>query len=372
MKQNLAKLLFRVSLLATQLGGLFLLPAEVFGRVGGGQSYGGGGGHGDGGGGAGAIIWLLFQFVRLLVYLTIEDPVIGIPLDIIIMAAIIFYFVKRHRTGSQAFSSVSIEASPTATAGGVRPEVIARGFDRLRKFDPNFSEIVFTDFCYALYAKAHDARGHGAATLDLFSPYLSESARKSLLQRNAPGTQEVKGIIVGAMRVAQIDGLETPVVRVALIFETNYTEVVKRSDGAPTEMSYYVNERWELERKRDLLSPPPAQATALHCPRCGAPLQRDTIGACAFCGTKVDSGEFQWYVRNIALISSEARGPLLTSDVPEVGTDFPSEVQPNFDRLRVEFEGNNPEFSWGTFEGRARLIFDELKAAWSTLNWERA
>ena len=278
----------------------------------------------------------------------------------------------RPARGRASHRSVSIEASPTATAAGGRPEVIARGFDRLRKFDPNFSEIVFTDFCYALYAKAHDARGHGTTALDLFSPYLSESARKSLLQRNPPGTEEVKGIIVGAMRVAQIDGLETPVVRVALIFETNYTEVVKRSDGATAEMSYYVNERWELERKRDVLSPPPAQATALHCPRCGAPLQRDTIGACAFCGTKVDSGEFQWYVRNIALISSEARGPLLTSDVPEVGTDFPSAVQPNFDRLRVEFEGNNPEFSWGTFEGRARLIFDELQAAWSTLNWERA
>ncbi|MDX6709923.1 MAG: hypothetical protein QOH96_939, partial [Blastocatellia bacterium] len=297
---------------------------------------------------------------------------IGIPLDIIVMAVIIFYFVKRQRRSSQAFSSVSIEASPTATAGGVRPEVIARGFDRLRKFDPNFSEIVFTDFCYALYAKGHDARGHGTAALDLFSPYLSESARKSLLQRNAPGTQEVKGIIVGAMRVAQIDGLETPVVRVALVFETNYTEVVKRGDGATAEMSYYVNERWELERRRDVLSPPPAQATALHCPRCGAPLQRDTIGACAFCGTKIDSGEFQWYVRNIALISSEARGPLLTSDVPEVGTDLPSVVQPNFESVRAEFERNNPEFSWGSFEERARLIFNELQAAWSTLNWERA
>src|SRR5882672_9372274 len=162
MKQNSAKL-FRVSIFAAQLGGLFLLPAEVFARVGGGQSYGGGRGHGDGGGGAGAIIWLLFQFVRMLIYVTIEYPAIGIPLDIIVMAVIIFYFVKRQRTSSQAFSSVSIEASPTATAGGARPEVIARGFDRLRKFDPNFSEIVFTDFCYALYAKGHDARGHGAA-----------------------------------------------------------------------------------------------------------------------------------------------------------------------------------------------------------------
>ena len=96
-------------------------------------------------------------------------------------------------------------------------------------------------------------------------------------------------------------------------------------------MTYYVRERWELERKRDVLSPPPAQATALHCPRCGAPLQKDTVGACAFCGTRIESGEFQWYVREIGLLNREAKGPLLTSDVPEVGTNLPSVVQPGFD-----------------------------------------
>jgi hypothetical protein len=137
-------------------------------------------------------------------------------------------------------------------------------------------------------------------------------------------------------------------------------------------MSYYVRERWDLERKRDVLSPPPAQATALHCPRCGAPLQKDSVGACAFCLTKIDSGEFQWYVRNIALLSREARGPLLTETVPEVGTDYPSVIQPGYENVRAEFERNNPEFSGEQFLARARLIFDELQAAWSTLNWERA
>ena len=99
-------------------------------------------------------------------------------------------------------------------------------------------------------------------------------------------------------------GLETPVVNVSLVFEANYTEAVAVEGSGPAEMAYYVRERWELERKRDVLSPPPAQATALHCPRCGAPLQKDTVGACAFCGTRVDSGEFQWYVRSITLLKS--------------------------------------------------------------------
>jgi hypothetical protein len=349
---------------------LILFPPEVLARVGGGGSYSGGGGGGSGGdGGGGAIIGI----VRILLWLTIEYPAVGIPVDVAVVGFVVYRLVRK-ASSSESFSSAAVVVgSPLGLdIAGARPENLNRQFAQLRKFDPNFSEIVFTDFCYALYGKAHDARGHGANALDQFSPYLSEAARKSLLERNPKGLKEVKGIIVGAMRIAEVRGLETPTVNITLFFETNYTEVVSTNGGQATEMSYYVRERWHLERKRDVLSPPPAQATALHCPKCGAPLQKDTVGACAFCGTKVENGEFQWYVQNIGLLSTEAKGPLLTSDVPEVGTDLPSVVQPGFRDIRAQFEKNNPTFSWGEFQARARLIFDELQAAWSTLNWERA
>jgi hypothetical protein len=356
---------------------LLVTPLEGFARVGGGGSYSGGGGGGSSGGGGdgGAIIGI----VRMLVWLTVEYPAVGVPVDVVVVVFVVYRFAKRGSSSSESFSSTSVDASTAAMAfplgldsAGTRPETLFREFAQLRKFDPNFSEIVFTDFCYALYGKAHDARGHGGNALDQFSPYLSEAARKSLLQRNPKGLKEVKGIIIGGMRIADMGGLETPTVNITLFFETNYTEVVSANGDRPAEMSYYVRERWHLERKRDVLSPPPAQATALHCPKCGAPLQKDTVGACAFCGTKVESGEFQWYVRGIGLLSTEAKGPLLTSDVPEVGTDLPSVVQPGFRDIRIEFEKNNPTFSWGEFQARARLIFDELQTAWSTLNWERA
>jgi hypothetical protein len=356
---------------APAIGGALVLflavAAEAFARVGGGGSYSGGGGHGGSGGGGsdgGALIWLIFQLFRMLIYLAIEYPVVGIPLDILIAAAVIYYFVRRAR-----------RIEPTRPLGlntqQSSSQNIPRQFDQLRKFDPNFSEIVFTDFAYALYGKAHDARGHGAVALDQFSPYLSEDARANLVQRNPSGLREVKGIIVGALNIASVSGLETPLVRISLVFEANYTEVVQVNQKQ-TETSYYVRERWELERKRDVLSPPPAQATALHCPRCGGALQKNTAGACAFCGTKIESGEFQWYVRDVALLTREAKGPLLTADVPEVGTDYRSVVQPGLDNIRVAFEKNNPDFSWGAFQARARLIFDELQSAWSTLDWDRA
>src|SRR5262245_42565479 len=122
-------------------------------------------------------------------------------------------------------------------------------------------------------------------------------------------------------------------------------------------MTYYVVDRWSLERKREVLSPPPEQATALHCPRCGGPSPKDTAGACAFCGTRIESGQFQWYVQSVTTLQRERKGPLLTSDVPEVGTQSPTIAQPNFPAVRAAFEQNHPEFSWGDFQARARMIF---------------
>jgi ribosomal protein L24E len=357
---------------AAMIGGIaiavLLLASEVLARVGGGGSYGGGGsGGGGGGGGAGALVYLL---IRFLLWLTIEHPVIGIPIDIIVIIAVIYWFARPTRTTGTIDASSIYRPDPAATA--VQQQGFQREFNQLRRFDPNFSEIIFTDFCYALYGRAHDARGRGPKDLDLLSPYLSDQARASLQQLNPPNLKAVEGIIVGAMQVVSVQGLAAPVVTVGIEFDANYTEFTPREGDPRGEMSYYVRERWVLERKRDVLSPTPEQATALHCPRCGAALQKDTVGACAFCGTKVESGEFQWYVRTITTLHREAKGPLLTSDVPEVGTNYPTIAQPNFPAVRTAFEQNDPSFSWSDFQARARLIFNELQAAWSMLNWERA
>ncbi len=351
----------------------FAPATEALARVGGGSSYGGG--SGSGGGDSGGLFYLIYLIFRVLLWLTIEYPAIGIPLDIIFIVGVAYLFLrpdKKKKVETALCSSASTGITPTASAASASSQqAVAQAFNQLRRFDPNFSEIIFTDFCYALYARAHHERATGR--LDELSPYLSAESRGTLMSRNPRGLQEVRGIIVGAMQVTEVSGLSSPVVQVSVHFEANYTEVVAgRDNAAPAEMTYYVRERWVLERKRDVLSPTPAQATALHCPRCGAALQKDTTGACAFCGARIESGEFQWYVHRISLLDREERGPLLTSDVPEVGTELPSVVQKNFQGVRTHFEQENPAFTWGEFMERARLIFNELQAAWSTLDWERA
>src|SRR2546423_2724305 len=118
------------------------LTTEVYARVGGGQSYGGGGGHGGGGGGgAGALIYLL---IRFLLWLTIEHPVIGIPVDIIVIGLIIYWFTRPSKKTVAATSS-SILGVSGAAAAPARQQGFQREFNQLRRFDPNFSEIIFTD-----------------------------------------------------------------------------------------------------------------------------------------------------------------------------------------------------------------------------------
>ena len=332
-----------------------LFAVEVLARVGGGESYSGGGSSssgggssGGGGGGGGEFLWLI---IRFLFWLTVEHPIIGIPVDIVVILAVVKWLRSR----------ADMSAVQVATTRA--PERAAR-MDALRRFDPNFSEITFADFCYSLYARAHTARGAG--DLDRYAPYLSAGARNALRSRNPKGLREVKGIVIGSFKVTALRGIDTATITATVACEANYTEV---SDGG--EQSWYVREQWTLERRRDILSPPPEKAKADHCPRCGAALATRTDGSCEYCGAKIESGAFQWFVRAISLTGREERGPLLTSNVPEQGTDTPTRYQHQFGERRKSFNESNPGFDWAAFDRRVREVAVELQNAWTARDWER-
>jgi hypothetical protein len=332
-----------------------LCAAMLFARVGGGDSYSGGGssssggsgGSGDGGG------ELIFFIVRFLFWLTIEHPVVGIPVDILVLGTVIVYS-RRGPSKPATLLQVTTVTPATLTGGRLRD---------IRRFDPNFSEITFADFCYSLYGKAHHARAAGE--LDRYAPYLSQEARASLASRNPAGLKEVRGIVVGSSSPSRVQGLDSSTLIIVVSYESNYTEVTDR--GA---QSWYVRELWTLERRRDILSPPPEKAKADHCPRCGAALQTRTDGACDYCGEKIASGAFQWYVRAVSLISRETRGPLLTSNVPEQGTSRATVFQPGLAKARTAFEEANPSFEWNVFLTRVAEIATQLQNAWTSRKWE--
>jgi hypothetical protein len=325
---------------ATALLLMLIVATSAFARVGGGESFGGGS-SGDGDGGGEIIAELVFYLLRFLFWLTVHHPAIGIPVDIAVVVAFIWWRRNNGKMPATIFRATTTPPVPQRRVS----------MDALRRFDPNFSESVFRDFCYSLYGFAHLARG--AKDLDRYALYLSQNARQALYGRNPQKLKGVRNVIVGAFRIEEVRGLDGPTVVVSVAYESNYTDVT-----ADAETSWYVRERWMLERRRDILSPPPEKAKADHCPRCGAALQTRTDGACDYCGVKIETGEFHWFVRAITLVSREDRGPALTSDVPEQGTHFPT--------IRDAHVDVPPGF-----EERVRFIASELQAAWSARDWER-
>ncbi|HYI11410.1 MAG TPA: zinc-ribbon domain-containing transport protein [Thermoanaerobaculia bacterium] len=256
---------------------------------------------------------------------------------------------------------------PVVSVGPSANEIVRGPADMggLRRYDPNFSEIVFTDFCYNLFARLYDFLGRGR--VDELAPYVNMAVRQGLKRHATPGLSSVTEIVIGSMTVVAFRGLDRLDVEAELEFEANYVE------NTPTAARrWYVRERWTLERMRDILSPAPANARAEHCPRCGAPLQTNTDGACLHCGTTITDGKFQWFVRSIRSLEKSERPPAIGGSGQETGTNLPTVYQAALQRRRERFLSEHRGFTWQGFLDRVRHVNHELQTAWTTRDWHRA
>ncbi|MFO0944852.1 MAG: TIM44-like domain-containing protein [Planctomycetota bacterium] len=345
-------------LLATILALTFVDVAWA--RLGGGESFSGRSSHDDGGGGGdnGFLIYLLIQLI-------FRYPIVGIPLAI----AVIGFVIYTKSQQMEPYSSSPTTNGPQAVAANV---TLDESVDELQQIDPNFSAILFSDFVYTLYGKVQEARGRGR--LGDYAPYLAEGVRAMLagLTPREAGLSEVRGVIVGSARLVKVSGLDQPSVTLAVRFETNYTEILAGNKGKPVEQTLYSVELWEFSRNRAVLSRPPEKTTVLDCPNCGSSLELTPQGACVHCGVKIDDGRFQWFVTRVRLKGRENRGPTLTEEMPERGTNLPTLFDPRFQATRKVFLESNPDFSWQRTEARYRHIFIELQNAWSSMAWDKA
>src|SRR5215210_3093580 len=338
------------------LAGLFV-PMAVMARPGGGEGYSGGGGSDGGGGDDGGLVYLL---IRLWIEFVFAYPQFGIPATIVIVAILIARQKRKAKAGPQLWDS----APPKAPA----PRQTARGdLDAVRNLDPEFSVVLFEDFAYALFAKAHQARS-SERDLESLSPYLGQAARSHLAQRRPVGAP-VSGVVVGAMRVLDLSipsaaappaGSPPPQVVVSLEFEANMTVGM-----AGAEHTHYVQERWRLVRDAGVQTRPAAQVRSFQCPNCGAPFGPEGGDRCEYCGQVVSGGRFDWSVESIELVRLEERPPALTSDVQEVGSNWPTIFHPALNARWAELAREDPAVTQQALDARLRLIYDELNAAWS-------
>jgi hypothetical protein len=224
--------------------------------------------------------------------------------------------------------------------------------------------VLLEDFLYALYAEVHTARGRGQ--LARYSAFLSPAATASL---QGPPLIDVRNIVVGAMTFTDARGTrgEAPEAVLRVRYESNYTEIAPNR----SEQSYYAVEDWTLSRKRGVLSRTPDRSRLFACPSCGAPLDAVTAGTCSHCGKVASSGQFDWVVQRADLFSRTPRGPMLTQDTPEVGTDAWTIVDPGAQAAMQAILAEDPQLSWQSFQARVGLIFSEFQVGWSSRDLAR-
>lgn len=343
--------------LALGLLALLLGPAAAVARPGGGEGYSGGG-DGGGGDGDGGIAYFL---IRLWIEFVIRYPAIGVPATIAIVAYLVVRQKRKGKLGPQNWDSARAPSAPP-----VRPA--SKDLDAVRNQDADFSVVLFEDFAYALYARAHQARS-SQRELDALAPYLSQAARAHLAQRRPVGAP-VSGVIVGALRVIDLalpppvpppPGGKPPQTVVVLEIESNMTVGM-----AGAEHTQYLRERWRLVRDAGVKSRPPEVIKTFHCPNCGAPFEPTGDGnRCGYCGQVVSDGRFDWSVQSIELLASEDRPPALTSNVQEVGSNWPTLFHPSLAARWAELVREDPAVTQEALNARLQLIYNELNAAWT-------
>ena len=342
------------TLLAVAVGtAVLVVAAAAVARPGGGHSFSGGGSSGGGGGGDGG----LGVLVELLIWLCIRHPAIGIPLTLVV---VVFFIVK-----SALGSTLKDWSTTTATAQAAvaqvprvtRAATVPRSrLDQIRQLDPQFSVILFEDFVYFLYTAVLRARASGFGPI---AAYVAPDVAQALRD---PNLVEVRGIVIGAVKIVGFSGVGQSTITVELELETNYAEAYPGGD----EQRFYVVDRIRLQRSSQARSRPPARARTLDCPNCGAPLESVRGTQCTYCKQEVGYGRFDWNVSAFRTQSKELRGPLLTSNVEEVGTDFPTIVDPG---AMVRFQAllqRDPAVTWDALSTRLTHVFGELQGAWSS------
>lgn len=322
--------------------GLLVSVSVALARPGGGDTFsspssGGRGGGGDGGG------EVVFELIYLLLRLLWYYPRQIVPL----LAVLALYLWWRGRRTPRLADWETPHARPNST-----------DLSLLKTVDPDFSEVLFTDFAYRLYATVQRARPSVEA-LAALAPYLEPSLRESLLR---PDWGEVTSVVVGALRVQSCQ-LAAPWTQVELELDTNI---------GLRDRSLYVRERWRLRRSAEARTKPPSANERLGCPNCGAPFRASDHRRCEHCGQVVADGRFDWQLFARSVLAEQPQPPVLTREVEERGSERPTIAAPDF---RAQWEAlcaKDPALDASQLLARAALIHRELNAAWSDGELARA
>ncbi len=319
----------------------------LWARPGGGHSYSGGG-SGSGGSGGDGIAMLIYLIFSLL------PPYISIPLVIVIF---ILYNINQRKNKNENKTVIS---SPGFQAKYAKHNNIESEIQKLKIVDPNFSRILFLDFVSSIFNKYYT--WYGTKEFKNLSPFLGE--QEILNSKRTSNRQRITEIVIGSMKISEIKFFQN-ITGIAVDINANYTLTIKNKSTR-----YSLTERWYFNRKAGILSPEPEKMQKLACPNCGAPADFTDNGVCQSCGTKINTGEMQWFVKKHNVINLNVlRTSGLAHYEPERGTMLPTIYQGSLNTFLVQFSQLH-NLDWNTwrpsFEEKViKEYFFRIYEAWS-------
>lgn len=266
-----------------------------------------------------------------------------------------------------ATTTISGPSSPPFSVPAIRDakRPLNEALAELARGDPNFSKVLFFDFACLLFHKYYSLLG--TEDLKILDPFFASSFVDQGNRNIGEERQQVSEIVIGQRNLANLLGDESSDILV-VNFDANFT-VTYRTNGE--KVRYWTVERWVFGRRKGVISLPPGRMRALTCPACGAPANFTDAGLCPYCNTVITSGDFQWEIRKVAVLSRE-----VIDDQPqnvgklEVGTDRQTIYQPDLDEAKKTFVWTNDLENWDVYFERFRAsiaqpYFQALYSSWS-------
>lgn len=276
---------------------LLLVATEAFARAGGGDGYSGGGGlsgGGSGGGGDGEIIGLLF---RLLIWLCIEMPYVGIPLLIVV----IIVFIKSQSAVKGVHQGRTIRTGRRMQSQAQKHSSIEAICKRDPAFSPDALEArVKTAFLQLQNAWcAHDLN----PVRQFVSDGIYERFSLQIAEQQDAGIRDhMEDIRVLSTNIEQIESdavFDTVTVRIrasAIDYKADL-KTGKRVSGSPAPASFV--EYWSFVRRLNAKSLHKDGLMEGNCPNCGAGLELNETAVCPSCQALIKSGEYDWVLAEI-------------------------------------------------------------------------
>jgi len=280
----------------------FFVAGEVWARAGGGGGYSGGGGGGGYSGGGSSFSGGSSSGgggnLGPLIYFLIRNPVIGVPVLIVIV--LLLYY--GNRKGTQSLRARTIRKAMSQQDLMRR----AAALDAIRRSDPAFDPDQFLKRCRSAFLQIQSAWSQQKLTT--VRPFISDGIyeRFSLQlqeQRDLGYRNEMQDVRVNQAQVAEAIADEPfDVLTVQLdAAATDYRvrlDSGKEISGSRRDESF--TEYWTFLRRRGA-NTQADKAGLLEgcCPNCGAPIEMNQSARCASCDSALRSGEHDWVLSEI-------------------------------------------------------------------------